>query len=308
MDISRGKIRKILVYGANGVQGRAIARELRSQAFDVRAAVRDTARATALEQADIQLVSADLENPDSLRRASAGRDAVVLTVPLEFRREVVLRWVTAVANAARAEDVKLLVLNSTRLSPEPTELPMFELRRDVEALVRRLGPPSIVLRSPIYLENLESPPMAASIAREGVVAYPLAARLRVSWMSVADLGAYVGAALRRPDLVGASFDIGGPQVLDGPALARELAHVAGKPVSYVAIPPEMIEKQLTAGLGSSVAQSIARSYAWLALHAETTLLSGTSAELARDLRRPPISAAAWARTQAWAAEARAHSA
>jgi hypothetical protein len=61
-----------------------------------------------------------------------------------------------------------------------------------------------------------------------------------------------------------------------------------------------MEKALSQSLGSSVAQSIARSYAWLALHAETPLLSGTSAELARDLRRPPTTAAQWARTQAWA--------
>jgi uncharacterized protein YbjT (DUF2867 family) len=302
MDLSRGKIRKILVYGANGVQGRAIAMELRAQAFDVRAAVRDGAKAKALEDADIEVVLADLDSPQSLRRASAGRDAVVLTVPLEVRREVALRWVASAASAAREEDVKLMVLNnSARLSREATELPMFELRREIEALLKRLGPPCIVLRPPNFLENLESPAMAFAIARDGVVAYPLAARLRVSWMSVANLGAYVGAALRRPDKAGETFDIGGPQALDGPALARELSQAAGKALSYVSIAPEVIEKQLSPRLGSGVAQSIARTYAWLALRPETPLLSGTSAELARDLRRPPITAEAWARTQAWAA-------
>jgi uncharacterized protein YbjT (DUF2867 family) len=145
------------------------------------------------------------------------------------------------------------------------------------------------------MENLAERAVASSIARDRVVAFPVPADTRVAWLAAADLGAYAGAALRRPDLVGRTLDIGGPGALDGPALARELSADSKRPLQYRAVPPAGIEQRLAAQLGPAVARDIARSYAWLAEHPDTMMLAGTSSELAGELRRRPLSVREWSR-------------
>jgi hypothetical protein len=118
---------------------------------------------------------------------------------------------------------------------------------------------------------------------------------------VADLGAYAAAALRRPDLAGRTLDIGGPEVLDGTALAREISRALGHEVRYVALSAQAFESGLVPAFGPAVARGIARSYHWLAAHADTALLISKDTELEQSLSRPLTTVAAWARAQPWPA-------
>jgi uncharacterized protein YbjT (DUF2867 family) len=222
-------------------------------------------------------------------------DAVVLTIPLQWERELVLRWTRDAAEAARAAGVRLMVLNaSARLPAARTDVANFELRRECELVVRRCGPPLIVLRPPLFMENLAAPWISGVVARDRVLPYPLAAEIAVAWLSVADLGAYVGAALRRPDLVGQTLDVGGPEALDGHALARALSPSEGPPVAYYAVPPPVVEQQLGAMLGPTVARGIAATYAWIDEHRDAMPYAGTSGELERALGRKPTTVRDWA--------------
>jgi uncharacterized protein YbjT (DUF2867 family) len=305
MNRTETEIRRVLVHSANGVQGGAIARRLREEGFEVRGGVRDPAKAAHLAALGIEIFAADLDSRDALECAGQGMDAVVLTPPLGWDRDRALRRAGNAAAAARASGVGLLVLNgSTRLPADATEVPAFELSRAVQSVVCEAGPPTIVLRPPFFMENLASPWITSGMARDQVVAYPLPDTLRAAWLSVADLGTYVAAALRRGDLAGRALDIGGPENLDGPALARELSLPFGQPLRYSAVPPEVIERALAEQMGPAVARGIARSYFWSAEHPHSTLFTGTSPELQGSLARPLIRLAHWARSQPWAAGSR----
>jgi NAD(P)H dehydrogenase (quinone) len=294
------KIRKVVVYGANGVQGSAIARQLVDEGFEVRGTVRNPATSPASRATPFDVVAADLESSSALQRANTGMDAVVLTLPMTWNRDTALRWAQHAALAARDSGVRLMIVNSsTRIPDVATDAPAFELRREVETVLRELGPASIVLRPPFYMDNLAGPWIASGIVRDRTLAYPLAESLRASWLAVADLGAYVGAALRRPDLIGRTLNIGGPQALDGPALAAELSLSLGHPLRYFAVPPEVFEQGLVPAFGADVARGIARTYLWLAEHGDTALLTGAAPELTESLARPLMGVAAWAKTQSW---------
>jgi uncharacterized protein YbjT (DUF2867 family) len=248
------------------------------------------------------VVAADLESRLALEHASRGVDAVVLTLPLDWTRDTILRWTENAARAAREGGARLMVMNlSTRLPAEVTDVPSFELRREAEAVARELGPPSIVLRPPFFMENLASAWMAGAIMNDHVVAYPLPSTLCVTWLAVADLGAYVAAALRRPELAGRTLHIGGPQTLDGPGLAAELSAALDLPVRYSALAPDVFERGLSTQLGPAVARGIARGYYWIADNADAGLYTGTDRGLERALARPAMSVAAWARSQTWPA-------
>jgi NAD(P)H dehydrogenase (quinone) len=291
-----GSIHKVLVYGVNGVQGRGIAEQLVREGFEVRGVVRKGDHAAELRRAGIELAFADLDDVARLEVASTGVDAVVLTLPLEWKVETVRRWAENALSAARASRVGLLVLNSgTRFPDAVSEVPAFELRRAGEELVRASALPFVALRPPLFLENLLAPPVISGMAGQGTVASPVAARVRVAWLAAADLGLYVGAALRSPDLVGRSLAVGGPDDLDGAALALELAEGAGRALTFATIPPRVLEQGLVPLFGAEVASGIAKTYTWLAERDETELLTGTASELTQRLSRAPLRPREWAR-------------
>jgi NAD(P)H dehydrogenase (quinone) len=289
--------RQVLVYGANGVQGGAIARRLQELGFAVRGAVRDPVKSQGLRQAGIEVVAIDLDDEASLRRASDGMHAVVLTPPLDWNRSRVLRHSENAVRAARQAGVPRLVLNTaTRIPAEITDVPAFETRRAIEDVVLGSGVSNVILRPPMYLDNLDSPWISEALHRDGVLVYPVVDSVRMAWMSVRDLGSYAAVVLRESSLLGRRFDVGGPDMLSGPELAMALGRGLGHAVRYAAISPEAIAAGLTASMGSEVAQGIAKTYAYLAQHPETELFA-TGDELRSRLDQPLTSAEEFARAR-----------
>jgi nucleoside-diphosphate-sugar epimerase len=112
---------KILVTGATGKVGSRLSRRLAARGDDVRALVRDPARARDLCGARTELVTGDLLDADSLAAAVRGIDAVVHCAA--FFRGATPEQAHAVndlgsqhlASAARAAGVKRFIFTSTGL-------------------------------------------------------------------------------------------------------------------------------------------------------------------------------------------------
>jgi UDP-glucose 4-epimerase len=112
---------KILVTGATGKVGSRLARRLAQRGDQVRALVRDEARAAGLRDHHIELVEGDLLEVDSLAAAVRGVDAVVHCAA--FFRGATAEQAHAVndlgtqhlASAARAASVQRFIFTSTGL-------------------------------------------------------------------------------------------------------------------------------------------------------------------------------------------------
>ena len=72
--------RKVLVAGATGQTGQLIVRELLASGYEVRALVRDTAKARQTLGEKVELVQGDIKDPATLAAAFAGTDAVISAV------------------------------------------------------------------------------------------------------------------------------------------------------------------------------------------------------------------------------------
>jgi nucleoside-diphosphate-sugar epimerase len=70
---------KILVTGATGFIGTAIVKELKAQGHEVTALARKTSKIDGLKNENIPIVYGDINDPESLKRAFQGQQAVVHT-------------------------------------------------------------------------------------------------------------------------------------------------------------------------------------------------------------------------------------
>ncbi|NJL86795.1 MAG: NmrA family NAD(P)-binding protein [Leptolyngbyaceae cyanobacterium SM1_1_3] len=172
-------------------------------------------------------------------------------------------------NAAQYAGVELLVFNtSTSIPNQTTDASAFEIKRNLEQYIRQSGVPFIILRPPIYMDNLTAPWSISGIVHQGVVSYPLPPETEISWISLADVAALAVAALQRPELTGSIFDIGGPEALSGQDIAKRFAKVLNRPFTYQQIPIDAFEQGLNQAFGEPTGTEIAKIYRWRAAHPE----------------------------------------
>lgn len=112
---------RVLVTGATGRVGSRFVPRLLDQGEEVRVLVRDGGRAEPLARRGAEVLVGDLRDPDALKRAVAGIDAVVNLaaafrgVPREETVAVTRDAAVALADAALAAGVRRHVLASTNL-------------------------------------------------------------------------------------------------------------------------------------------------------------------------------------------------
>lgn len=226
----------ILVIGATGQQGGAVARELLRRGHEVRALTRkpDAPAAQTLAERGAGVVGGDLDDPASIRTAMAGARAVfsvqTFATPAGVDGEV--RQGKAVAEAAQDTGVRHLVYSSVDGAERGSGVPHFESKWAVERHLRALGVPATVLRPTMFMDNF------ATFQRPEIVDGTLVVRLGlrpdrpIQMVAVADLGAVAADVFERPDeYTGKSVAIAGDE-LTGPQIAAVFAEVSGTPARF----------------------------------------------------------------------------
>ncbi|WP_336116430.1 NAD(P)-dependent oxidoreductase [Streptomyces sp. PTD9-10] len=148
---------KLTVFGATGGIGREIVRQALDAGHRVTAVVRDPARLDVTGSA-LEVFRADLTDPQELRAAVAGRDAVLSGLGARSRKDagVAARLTRTVLGAMEAEDVRrLLVVSAGPVGPEPKNDGLLD--RSMRGLV------SAILKD-VYADLRE---MEAGLARSG---------------------------------------------------------------------------------------------------------------------------------------------
>jgi uncharacterized protein YbjT (DUF2867 family) len=229
---------RVLAYGATGVQGEPVARQLLQRGHGVNVVLRQPEKAAALEQMGARVHLGDLNDASSLAAAHKDVDAVFLMLPFSGGGNPIAQ-ASAALKAAKQAGIRRLVLNTSGQTPtQPTGLPMMDYRIALEEMVRESGLESIILRPTAYMENLLGPWTLPGIQQKREVAYPVAHDRPTSWIAAEDLGRFAVAALERPELAGQAFNIGGPEGLDGNRIAESFTRALGVPFTYRAISPD----------------------------------------------------------------------
>lgn len=254
---------KILVYGAGGVQGGAVARKLLEEGYTVHTIVRSKDKADQLQEQGITAFVGDLSDAGSLTSAHEGVCKVFLLLPVDYDPERNRQFIRHTVDAAKNANVKLLVFNTSGFVPhDVTGFTAFDIKRELVAYVKQSGIPSIILQPTFYMENFLIP----GVVGNQTLAYPVPADRTIAWISMDNAAAYGVYALNQPELSGQTLSIVGPEALTGNQLAERFSIALEQEIQFYSLPVEAFEEALAPVLGKETATGLADSYKWVGLN------------------------------------------
>jgi len=236
---------KILVTGATGQQGGAVARELLAAGHSVRAMTRkpDGDAAQALAALGAEVVAGDLDDTASLAAALDGVWGVFAVqnsweAGIEGEEEQGKR----IAQLAKDAGVQHFVYTSVGGADRKTGIPHFDNKFRVEEKVRSLGFPSYtVLRPVFFMENFLSPWYKPAID-EGNLAISMPSDTKLQMIAVADIGKYGRMAFEQHDKMnGKAIELAGDDTTM-PQAAEIISKASGKPIAFFQVPIEEVRK------------------------------------------------------------------
>src|SRR5438093_7159049 len=235
----------IVVTGATGQQGGAVARELLARKHTVRAMTRkpDSDAAKALARKGAEIVKGDLNDAESLRRALQGAWGVfAVQNTWEAGVEGEEAQGKRIAELARKAGVQHYVYTSVGSAHRKTGIPHFDNKWRVEETVRGLGFPSTVILRPVFfMENFLLPSILPGI-QQGTLAFGIEPDTVLQMIAVKDIGRHGARAFEQAsELNGRAIDLAGDQ-LTMPEVAKVLSEASRQKVAFFRVPTAEIRK------------------------------------------------------------------
>lgn len=239
----------ILVSGATGQQGGAVARHLLRRGFHVRALTRnpDQEAARALADLGAEIVRGDFSDRASLERALDGvYGAYSVQQQPDFDEEgsiaTEIEHGKAFADAANAAGVDHFVYSSVGSAERDTGIPHFESKWQIEEHIRSLDLPATILRPVFFMENWIH--FTGDAILDGQLPQPLSPDTRLQQLATDDIGAFAALAFSDPDAwIGRDVELAGDE-LTMTETADILSRVLGQEVEYVQVPWDALAEQI----------------------------------------------------------------
>lgn len=262
---------KIAIFSATGDQGLAQVRAATAAGHEVTAIARRP-EAVELPQG-VRPMPADYADHASLAAAIDGAEAVLLNLPsTSFQASEPLERATqAIAEAvAESDTVQMLVFNTSMPVPgHEMGIKAQDARLRMRRTILESGVPAAIIQPVVYIDNLLKAWAWPMIEKEHLINYPHGETLDVCWICHDDLAQLMLAAAERPHLAGRILDVGGPEPIRGPDLARRLGRVWNLPLRFESMPLDTCGEVManvfrnTATLDLDVlAREMSLKYAW----------------------------------------------
>lgn len=220
---------KIAVTGATGQLGRLVIEGLRARlpVANIVALVRNVSKAADL---GVDTREADYTRPETLRRALAGVDTLMLISSSEVGQRLVQHG--NVIDAAKAAGVKRIVYTSL-LHADRSPLSLAPEHVATEALLKASGLATTVLRNGWYTENYAGS-IASAVAGGAVVGS--AGQGLIAAAARADYAEAAVAVLTGVGHEGKTYELAGDAPFTLADLAAEISRQTGKAIPYRNLP------------------------------------------------------------------------
>jgi uncharacterized protein YbjT (DUF2867 family) len=219
----------ILVTGATGRIGRHVVEQLAARGADVRALVRDPAKADF--PASVEVVQGDLFDVDALRQAFSGVSTLFLLNAVaadEFTQALIA------LNVAREEGIERIVYLSVIHSDLYVNVPHFAVKFAVERMIEQMGLHATILRPAYFIDNDIS--IKDVVTGHGVYPMPIGSK-GIAMIDARDVGEIAAIELLRRERSAAPLPLDhitlvGPDTLTGTDIAGIWSEVLGRPIAY----------------------------------------------------------------------------
>jgi NAD(P)H dehydrogenase (quinone) len=241
--------RNVLVTGATGTNGNQLATRLAARDdLAVRAFVRDPAKAADLAAAGVDLATGTFEDGAAVRAAVEGIDVMVLITAPNPDANVQAGIAIDAAKAAGVD--KIVRLSAIKAAVDgPTD--NTRLHGQTDKAIIASGLTYVILRPHYFMQNLFT--SADSIAGDGKFYLGMGAG-RLGMIDARDIVDCMEMAVVSDDFDDQIVDLTGPESIDFGAAAATLSAALGRPVDYVAVPPEAVAAAIRdMGLGDWMA-------------------------------------------------------
>lgn len=220
-------IRTILVTGATGNQGGAVADALLAGNWRVRALTRDpgSEKARRLLARGAEVVKGDLADPAEALKGAYGVFSVQNTRTAGLEGEV--RQGIALADAAKKEGVQHFVYSSVGGVERVRGIPHFDTKWEIEQHIRNIGLPYTFLRPTAFMTMFNGIGL-------GMLAAVLGKDKRLQLVAVSDIGVFARLAFDDPaTYLGRELELAGDELT-----VPEIAERLGK--RYVRLPKALL--------------------------------------------------------------------
>jgi uncharacterized protein YbjT (DUF2867 family) len=272
----------ILVTGATGTTGGAVARQLIAAGIRPRLILRSPGKAKEFD-GKAELVKGDLADPASVAAALAGCEKLFLVTAGVEGSELEGKAIDAAKAAGVRHVVKLSVIGA-----EYEAIRFGKWHRRNERKLEASGMAFTFLRPGNFMSN--SLFWIDTVKAQGAVYAPLGEG-KYAPVDPADIGAVGALALTRPGHEGKAYTLTGPTAHSTAELVAMVAKASGRAIRYVDVPPQVAkEGMLKTGMPAEYVEALLELYAFMK-SGNAAMTTGTVAEL---LGRPAGTFEQWA--------------
>jgi uncharacterized protein YbjT (DUF2867 family) len=238
----------ILVTGATGMFGGGVTEQLFQRGMPVRAMTSNPGRAEQLKRPGVEPVVADMDRPETLVDAMAGVETVFLVSPMDDR---VRAREGNVLEAAQRGGVRRIV--KLYGAVEHHDDPLGRLHEASVEAIRQSGLEWALLSPTSVLETslLSMIPWIEEVG--GVVAS--AGDGKVAHVAADDVARAGAAVLADRHENGRDYVITGPELLSLGELCEIMSRATGRPIPYMDVPDEELERLLVEEAGMTADQA-----------------------------------------------------
>jgi len=251
----------VVVTGATGRQGGAVARHLVADGWRVRGVTRSGGSPAARELArrGIEVVTADMNDLDAMKRACAGAYGVYnVQNPMISGEEGEEAQGRNVVAAAAEAGISHLVYGSAGPGTAGTGVAAWDVKLEVAAYARSRGLPLTVLRPMAFMELMTDKDLYPPVAVWHLMPRLVGEDRPLPWLSAVDLGAIAARAFDDPATY-VGMDIGLAADVRSLAQCRAVwRRVTGHAPRRFPMPVWMFER--------FVGRDLTRMWRWLADH------------------------------------------
>lgn len=209
---------RVLVVGATGQLGGAIARKLIASGARVRALARNKDALSALSPA-AEIAPVDLRDVPKLTEACRGVEQIIATAnnnmgkgPTSPSRLDLAAYQNLCA-AARNTGVRRLIYVSFKGVSQDAPVDIFRIKWYIEDAIRRSGVPHVMLRPTAFMDVWIDQIFAKSIREKGVAMIFGDGNAVANYIAVDDVAEFAVKILSRPEVVNEAVEAGGPSNL-----------------------------------------------------------------------------------------------